>query len=433
MVALFDYLRACHSARQAPEPQAAHTALWPDALYDDQRLRLANSDLLALLEQYWTYCGLVASPEQGRIRLAAQYRQRQLPKHTQIALREAKTALEKHPWRHAEHFDDVADLELEQYRFAAAAKRFEEFNLQEISDLMDTAFVARKLRHACFTRSHQAVFNKEYDLGLLDAVLDHVEHRPALMAQPAVALYYHACRFLAGIEGETHFERFRQLLSATATLFPEDEMRALYLLALNFGVKKSNEYGTVWLRATFELYKEALYRELLLENGVLSRFAYNNIAGIATRLHETDWADDFLSRYKPLLERRYREAAFSLNAARVAYVRRQYGVALQHLQNADYRDFINSMNAKILQMKIYYETDETNLLLSHLDSLQNYIRRQGPIGYHRDNYSRIVRYVRALLRVVPGDKAALAALRQQIEAEPILLTEREWLLEQTAV
>jgi hypothetical protein len=200
------------------------------------------------------------------------------------------------------------------------------------------------------------------------------------------------------------------------------------LLAINFGVKKSNEYGQVWLRATFELYKEALERQLLLENGHLSRFAYNNIVGIAMRLDETDWAEDFLIRYKSLLERRYREASFSLNSARVAYMRQRYGLALQHLQNADYKDFINSMNAKILQMKIYCETDETELLVSHLDSMQNYIRRQGPVGYHRDNYLRIVRYVRQILRVLPGDIAALEEIKQQIEAEPVLLTEKPWLL-----
>jgi hypothetical protein len=227
-----------------------------------------------------------------------------------------------------------------------------------------------------------------------------------------------------------HFERFRVLLSAHSSLFPGDEVRDLYLLAINFGVKKSNEYGTVWLRATFNLYKEALEHRLLLENGFLSRFAYNNMVGIAMRLRETDWAEDFLIRYKPLLERRYREATFSLNSARVAYLRGQYGLALQHLQGADYKDFINSMNAKMLQLKIYYETNEIDLLLSHLDSVQNYIRRQGPIGYHRENYLLIVRYVRALLRILPGDQDALDDLHRQIGAEPMLLTEKEWLLAQ---
>lgn len=430
LIDLFEYLCDCLKQKKIPDTLSAHAAVWPDILYDDQRMRLANSDLLELLEHYWTYCEQFVAPQRIRTRLAAQYRKRNLPKHSQIALREARAALNSHHLRNAEYFDDRGDFEVEQYRFAAAVKRFEAFNLQEISDLMDTAFIARKLRHVCFALSHQAVFKTQYEFGLLEAVFDYVKKTPSVFDQPAVALYYHACCFLAGVDGEVHFERFRLLLTTHAALFPEEEIRALYLLAINFGVKKSNEYGEVWLRATFALYKEALARELLLENGFLSRFAYNNIVGIAMRLEEVEWAEDFLIRYKPLLERRYREASFSLNSARVAYRRKHYGAALQFLQNADYKDFINSMNAKILQMKIYYETEETDILLSHLDSMQNYIRRQGPIGYHRDNYLRIVRYVQALLRIRPGDQTALATLHQKIAAEPILLTEKTWLMAQ---
>jgi hypothetical protein len=426
---LFEHLYTCLREKQVPEPTGAFAAVWPEDGYNDQKMRLLNSDLLRLTEEFQTAQVVLAQQNRRAIALSAQYRQRNLAKHHRIALREARQALSAYTWRNAEYFDELGELEMEQYRFAASVKRFEEFNLQEISDLMDVAFIARKLRHACFTLSHQAVFKKQYHLGMLESVLQHIEREAAtLLHYPAVALYYHACRFLAGQNGELHFEQFRLLLTETAHLFPEDEIRALYLLAINFGVKKSNEYGQAWLRATFELYKEGLARRLLLENGFLSRFAYNNIVGIAMRLGEADWAESFLLTYKPLLERRYREASFSLNSARVAYMRQRYGLALQYLQNADYKDFINSMNAKILQMKIYYETDEVELLISHLDSLQNYIRRQGPVGYHRENYLRIVRYVRQLVRTAPATRKSLSQLEQKIQSESILLTEKEWLL-----
>lgn len=431
-ILLFDYLYACLRHHQSPDSAAAFAAVYPESPYDDQKMRLLNSDLLALTEEFQTAQAVLQQTHLRSIALPARYRQRNLSKHHKIALREARASLSNYPWRNAEYFDDMGALETEQYRSAASVKRFEEFNLQEISDLMDVAFIARKLRHTCFTLSHQAVFKKQYDLGLYNAVLQYIEtHSGTLLTYPAIALYFHACRFLAGVNGEVHFEAFRLLLTGHAHLFPEDEIRSLYLLAINFGVKKSNESGQIWLRATFELYKEGLERKFLLENGFLSRFAYTNIVGIAMRLGEADWAEGFLLAYKPLLERRYREASFHLNSARVAYMRQRYGLALQHLQNADYKDFINSMNAKILQMKIYYETDETELLISHLDSIKNYIRRQGPVGYHRDNYLRIVRYVQHLLRIAHGDQKKLMAFEQQLTEDSLLLTEKEWLLKST--
>lgn len=418
------YLSLCAETGEKPAAQAACAAAYPGSPYDDQKLRLANSDLLELLEHYWMYREKFADPERNKIRLAAAYRKRNLPKHTQIALREARRNRERQPWRHAEHFDDLHRIELEQFQSASAAKRYEAFNLQEISDLLDTTYIARKLRHVCLARSHQAVFKTEYRFGLLDALLEHVETE-GLLRIPAIALYFHANHFLADPGAEAHFTHFRETLSAYADLFPPDELRALYLLAINYGVKKSNESGDLaWYRVTFDLYREALDRELLLENGLLSRFAYHNIVGVAIRLQEIAWAETFIHRYKLHLERGFREAAFSLNMARVAYTRQDYRTALLHLQRADYKDFINSLNAKTLQLKIYFETGETDLLESHLDSMQNYIRRQRAVGYHRENFLNIVRFTRALLRRTPEDNDAL---RRQIESENVL-TEKEWLL-----
>lgn len=428
LVRLCDFLSHCLEKRRKPSSAEACAAAYPGTPFDDQRLRLANSDLLALIEHFWMYKEKFADFERARIRLAGAYRKRNLPRHFQIALREARSGQERQPWRHAEFFHDQNLLEMEQFKFASAAKRHDAFNLQEISDLMDVAYIARKLRHVSYALSHRMVFKTEYRFGLLEAIYAHVEAEN-LLRFPAVSLYYHACQFLTDPNAETHFFRFRETLTTFADQFPTDELRSLYLLAINYGIKKSNERGQPWYRETFELYRQALERDLLLEHGILSRFAYNNIVGIAGKLGEIDWAEAFIHRCKPLLERQYREAAASHNLARVAYARKDYHTALMQLQHADYKDFINSMNAKILQLKIYFETDETDLLDSHLESMKNYIRRQRAVGYHRDNYLNIVRFTRALLRSNFNNRAEMDLLRQQIEQEQVL-TEKEWLLEQ---
>ena len=207
-----------------------------------------------------------------------------------------------------------------------------------------------------------------------------------------------------------------------------DELRALYLLAINFGVKKCNAAADLsWYQATFNLYREALEHSLLLENGMLSRFAYHNIVGAAIRLNEVDWAEAFIHDYRSRLERRFRKSAYSLNLARVSYARKDFDAALTYLQYADYKDFINSMNAKTIQLKIFFETKEYDLLESHLESMANYIRRQRAVGYHRENYLKIVRYTRSLMRLNPDDSKAIVQLKGQIGQEPAL-TEKDWLL-----
>lgn len=420
LIEWFDFLAECRAKSLTPAQAPAHLGTGVEA-------RLSHSSLLALLEAFLIYKENSGDEARDKISLASAYRKRQLPRHFQISLREARQEREHQPWRHADYFEDLNHIEWEQYQYDTAQKRTESLNIQATSDLMDTAFIARKLRLACLAVSHQAVYKTDYYIGLLEAVLAEAKRRSDT---PAVGLYFHCYHFLTDTRetGESHFHFFREMLGASAGMFPKEELRTLYLLAINFGIKKTNEARTGWLQTTLELYKAALELDLLLENEQISRFAFNNIVAIAVRAGEADWAGQFIHEYRLKLERNWREATASLNLARVAYARKDYAGALQHLQRSDYKDTIHNMVAKIYQLKIYYETDEFDLLNSHLASLKNYIRRHTAIGYHRNNYTRIVHYTEQLMALQFNDSQAVAALREKIEAEPVL-TEKEWFLE----
>lgn len=420
LVEWFDYL----AARQ---PKEGDSAKAPEHLGEGINARLAHSSLLALLEKYLIYKEKSSDESRGKIRLATAYRKRSLSRHFQITLREARQNRERQPWRHADYFHDLNLIEWEQYQFDTAQKRTDSLNIQATSDFMDTAFIARKLRLACLAVSHQAVYKTDYRIGLLEAALVEGEQMEHI---PAVGLYFHCYRFLTEPfeQAERHFFRFREMLNHSADVFPKEELRTLYLLAINFGIKKLNESHPGWLRATLDLYQSALALDLLLENSQISRFAFTNIVAIAVRVGEADWAETFIHEYRPLLERSWRDATASLNLARVAYARKDYEAALLHLQRSDYKDTINNMVAKIIQLKIYYETDELDLLASHLASLKNYVRRHTGIGYHRTNYTRIAHYTEQLMALQFNDPKSVAALRDKIASEKIL-TEKEWFLE----
>lgn len=420
LVDWFDYLVDCLT-----NPQALLAV--PPQFGTGQNQRLAQSALLALLEKYLLYKEIFQEEARGKIRLAAAYRKRPLSRHFQITLREARQSLEKQPWRHADYYHNLHLAEWEQYQFDTTQKRTESLNIQATSDHMDTAFIARKLRLACLAVSHQAVYKTHYQIGLLDSVLEASEQ---MQDVPAVGLYFHCYRFLTEPfeQGEVHFSHFNQMLATGANAFPKEELRTLYLLAINFGIKKLNESRPGWLQATLSLYKAALDLDLLLENGQISRFAFTNMVAIAIRAGEADWAEHFILEYSPKLERSWRDATASLSLARVAYARKDFESALMQLQRSDYKDTINNMIAKIYQLKIYYETDEHDLLESHLASLKNYVRRHTAIGYHRTNYTRIIYFTEQLMALRFNNAKAVAALREKIRNEKIL-TEKEWFLE----
>jgi hypothetical protein len=394
---------------------------------DGVKTRLAYSALLALLEKYFIYNEKSELNAANKIVLAGVYRKRNLPRHFQITLREARQERTKHSWRHAGYYQDQLNIEWEQYQFETAQKRTDSLNIQATSDYMDLVFLTQKLRLACLAVSHQAVYKTQYDIGLIEASLARAE---SVATEPAVGLYFHCYRFLTlpSEPAEQHFLQFKELLAKHPNAFPKEELRTLFLLAINFGIKQLNESSPGWLRATLDLYRSALKLDLLLENGQISRFAFTNIVAISVRAGEADWAASFIHEYRNFLERTWRDATASLNLARVSYARKDYSTALALLQRSDYKDSINNMVAKIYQLKIYYETDEFDLLSSHLTNLKNYIRRNTGIGYHRTNYTHIVQYTEQLMALRFNDTKAVEALREKIRTEKIL-TEKEWFLE----
>lgn len=423
---LFDFL-----AKQASPPsrEAAWQAVFPNQNFDDQQFRLSLSYLLKLLEQYLVFKEKQAEPLTDHHLLLAAYRRRKLPRHFEKTQRSGSKMFDNQPFRHPAFYFENYRIEHQQYLHLLESGRTKELNLQAVEDQLTTATLAMKLRQACLLRSHQAVFKTPYRIALLPEILT-LSEQPPYSEQPAVLVYRLCYVALFGEGGDTNFGAFKSALFEHGGRFPKEEIGSLYLLAINFCIKKINASQTAYLQEALDLYKQGLQSELLLEDGQLSRFAYNNIVGIALRLpDEWAWAEAFVSGYRTYLEPSAQQAAFSLNMARLAFAKRRYDEALLHLQLADYKDFINGMAARILQLKIYFEKQELELLDAHLRTLRMFIRRNKRMSYHHRNWLNIVHFTQKLMELNPFNEAEREALRKAIEAE-MTLTEKEWLLAQ---
>ncbi|MCB0578988.1 MAG: hypothetical protein KDD10_06720, partial [Phaeodactylibacter sp.] len=423
---LFEQLAAAAPEGQPLPREQAWQALYPNQPYDDQQLRLLLSYLYRCLEDFLRQREAEQAPWLQQHLLLAAYRRRGLDSHFQKAYRKLHKQQRAETQRPPEYHLAQYWLEQERYQEESTLGRTREHNLQELEDQLTCAFLSMKLRQGCFLLAHEAVYKASYHIALEEALLELAGQAP-YRDVPAVRVYAHCFRMLRFPEEDRHFADFQNQLFQSIGRFPKPELRDLFLLAINFCIRKINQTAEGYLREALELYQKGLETEVLLENGALSRFTYNNAIGIALRLQEYGWAERFLNHYRPYLETGQQEAAYSLNAARLAFARRQYGQVLAHLQRADYRDLINNMVAKTLQMKAYYELEEFDLLEAHLRTMRAFLRRKRHIGYHQQNYLNIIRHTQKLLALNPMDKDAAKALEEEIRnAEP--LTEKGWLL-----
>jgi len=428
VLALFHVLSPFTADEDAPAKTELWRSVYGKGNYDDQQMRLLMSYLSKLTEQFIAVELTLADDFEVKMKVANQLRSRADSQLQERFLKASKRILEKQPLRNAEYWLHNYRHQEAAYRQAFSRRPEQNDKFALLSESFDQAFLALKLRQNMWLYNHEQLYKWGYQPTALDRFIEELDEA-VLTREPALSLYYYGIQVLQSPTNEQVFQQFTQTLFAHSTLFPEEEARDLYLLAINFGVRQVNEGQRSYFPKVMELYRSGLEQGYLLRNGVLSRFTYHNIVATALQIGELSWAEAFIEEWTNKLERRFRDRMYHFNRAKIAYAGQRYAEALPLLQQANYHDPLLNLGARTLLLKIYFELEEWEVLQSHLDAFQNYLRRKEGITYHRTNYRNLIRYTRQLLKTQLESKAQRAKLRDRILQETTL-TEKAWLLRQ---
>ena len=425
---MFNALATCLAkGKKLPEKEELFEQTFGAETYDDHKLRRTMSDLYSLLEQYLIWNHRQQDAVENQLTLATIYRQRNLPKHFRRKMDRVQHLQERASLKNSDFYQYLLDYQIEEAQFQSANRRTGQLNLQEIGDTIDQLYVTQKLRHVCTQLSHRAVYQAAYQFGLLEQWIDRLEESDYLQI-PAIAVYYYCYRFLTDAYSQVYFRKFREELSQSHHHFPPDELKNLYRAAINFCIRKLNEGDLEFTREGWQLFQEGLNTGIFLENDRLSRFTFDNIVGFGLKLNAFKEVEQFIAKFEDKLDPVFRESTVFFNRARLEYGRRNYQLALEHLIASDPKDLVNKLIAKTLQLKIYFDSDELNLLESHLDNFRLFIRRREVSDYHRQNFQNIIYYTRKLIALAPYDRVEQAKLLASVQEESVL-TERSWFLE----
>ena len=424
---LFEFLEECQrELKIVPDYETTHRAIFPKENFDEKRLRNSMNLLLKVIEKYFSQ--KYQKEEQALLLLGKAFRKIDLPKHYQQTIAKTRLLQDQSEQRHAEFYLTNYLLEYEQYQWLSSQRRLTDINLQTLSDNLDIAYLALKLRQTCFSLSHQAVFKTDYDFGLLPNFLEVLNKSP-YSEIPAISLYYHCYLSLTDSVDETHFRKFKELLVKHSQLFPLQEIRDLFLLAANYCIRRLNDGSPQFAQEALDIYQEGLEKAYLISDGKLSRFTYSNIVTMSLVTQQYDWAIDFAEKYKPALVKDHQESTYSFNLARLEYSRGNLDKALLLLQKSEYRELVLNLTAKSLMAKIYFESEEHEVLTAHLDAMQQFIRRKKVIGYHREMFMNFATFLKKRTELPVFEKEQMANLKIELENFRVI-AERRWLMTQ---
>ncbi|MEM6267903.1 MAG: hypothetical protein AAF998_00630 [Bacteroidota bacterium] len=426
VIALCDWLIEAENPAEATKTDA-HATIFPGETYTDLRLRHVMSYLVRLIEDMVAYEAFRREEDQYQVQLLREYGRRNLPGAFQSTLKKSRQKSQRQPRLGPDHHHFNYQLLMEEFNRSEDRHPNMQGLFQHLSDEFDAYYVVNKLKQACIIISHRKLFDVQYDLGLLEEVVRHVE-ASELVHSPVVRLYYACYRLLTGDNHAAHFREVRQLLREQGPSIDLEEMRFVYVMAINYCIKQINTGQLEYLREVFELYRGSLDDKLLFDNGKLPPWTYKNIVSAGIKLGEFDWVQDFNYRYRAEVSKEYARDFYFYNLAKLHFARRDYRAAARILRNLQVKDTFTRLDATVTLLKSWYELGEVKLIDFGLHNFRQLLQRKGILTYHKKNYQNFARLLNRLINLKPLDPRARSDFRKAVEQAEIL-TERAWIEE----
>lgn len=398
----------------------AHHYVFPKkTVYQEKLVGYWMSDLLKLVEDFLVQERLQQRPMQKGIYLLEIYNNWRLEKPFQNTLSKLrKIQASTVQYDHQYYYNEFELYYNENVYFDRLKKHIYDKSLQKAIDNLDLYYLAQKLRYCCEILNRQNVMVSNYELRLMNEILDYLKTHPHDDIPP-IAIYTAILQSLLEKENVEHFQTLKALLKKYAHAFSKHEARSMYVYGVNYCIGKIRIGREDFRSESLDLYREALRKEIIFEGKYLSPWSFMNIvdAGVGTK--EFEWTENFIEEYKDKLAPNFRQNAYAYNLAYLYFHQARYGSALELLHEVTFDDLGYSIKSRTLILRVYYELDEIDPFYSLVDSFKIYLKRNKLLSENRKKiYLNFIKFIARLSRLTKGQNNHLLKIKKQIEETP---------------
>jgi hypothetical protein len=428
LIRLYSYLLPFYKMGQTPDRHKTWKKIHPSKPFTNLHFARLLSDLLKKAESFKAVERMRQDGPNELYYLLDSYNDLGMAKHFTEPYSHAVNTLEKQPYRDSDYYFHSFRLNVQQNVFLENRKqRTTEKHLLETVRSLDTYYFINKLRYSAAILHYRQFLNLGDESILLPQILAYLKEKP--LDTPVVDIYYHVILTLIEPDEEGHFMHLKELLFTHAAILQTGTQKEVFAFALNYCIRKINKGRPAYQAEIFALYKDALQRDLLLEDNTLTPWDYKNIVTIGLRNKDYKWTNSFIESYIAKLPEKEQDNAYTFNRARHYFATGKYDKVLDLLQDVEYSDIFYLLDSKTTLMKTYYELGEYQPLQSLKESFRILLRRKKLISeQNQANYGNFARYTLKLFRADVKNKTQIATLKKGITGASNI-ADKAWLLE----
>ena len=362
---IWDKHEAYHCVFEADTPGKKRPA------FDELQLNNVVSDLFRLMEDFLAWQQFSRQPEWRDVMMVEHLLSSSMLEQADKVIR--KKASNEMSDAYAQYrFNQLAD----QHFFQRSRKGDNRYLIQGQQSL-EIYFLANQLRIWCELINRANVLSLAYDKQqFADFEQYLLLSLPKYGNQPTISIYWPILTWLRDQENDTWFIGFKEKLFQHIQEFPEQEGKDIIAYVQNYCVKRINEGKNAFLREWYEIAQYMLPLRLLHEGQWISQWTYKNIVTAGVRLKEFAWTEQFAHDYYTALSLEERDNAYQYNLAVIYYEKHDIDRAMQLLNRVHFSDPNYYLDAKTILLKIYYEHNAFEALISLRDTVKIYLLRE---------------------------------------------------------
>lgn len=426
--------RALRSKKEQQMEQLNKKDVWKQLYgkkpYKDSRLRRLSSELTRYAYGFIAWREYQSDPVREQILLLSWLDRRHLDKHFNGVVRTANKLQEKKSLRDAYYHQ--LQYQVEEARHIhneEAGKKIDKLEYLEKADYhLECYYLTRKLRHFCDSLDYKKSTSIKVEIDLPQAFLGHIKQ--GYLGEPSVKAYYLVAQMLMNPDAENHYRELKGFLSENAEKFSRSELNTLYIYLKNYCIDtKINEGREDYFKELFDIFKTLLEKEILLDNGTIDPQDYKNIITVGLHVEAFNWVEQFVRDYTVKLPEGHQDNAVNYNLAKLYFHQEKYEKVIELLREVEYKNLSYALGGKLMLLKTYYELDEQLVMNSLIESFRIYLQRARTISKDvKEQYLNVLKFVKQLSKIVPGDKKAVKKIRHQIKSTSPL-PDKQWILD----
>jgi len=410
--------------------------VYPDAKYNDTKYRKLHAELLRVFEEFLAQKMFDKNKALKQNLTLQAVRIKKIEKLYKSVSASSARAIEhsfnrSSEYLYAKYFNEKEKLELysESEIMRKRSKNIEnEVNIAEIVKYLDEFYISEKLKYYVKLLGWKKMITLEQELNHIPQLEEMIKSK-IYEEVPPIQIYDTIIKTQKDQENVDNYFKLKQQVNDFIDYFPDDEIRNIYDALLSFCVRRVNKGDLAFQEETLNVYKGALAKETIFQNGRITPVTFNNIVFFALRTGDYDWAEEFVEQYQEKLSDKDRVSSVAFSSARIQFYRKNFGKVIELLQEVEMSSAVYTLSSKTILLLSYYELDEFDALDSFINSFRVYLNREKAISDRKKLHSKnLLKYVSKIINLRDSDKKGIAKLKEELE-NASGVTSKPWLLE----